>query len=158
MLPSQTDLDNESLLLKLSLARITFLTLEEKKKFANLIDSASKLALFSIEEIQNLTGRSFSKKVIWNGKENLRLAKAALYRCVTSKIGLVFYEDPEYPEVLRQIADAPYLLFYRGNVSLLAERTVSIVGTRRVTPAGRQAATQFAYEAAKDGVCVLQVV
>lgn len=155
MLPSQTDLDNESLLLKLSLARITFLTLEEKKKFANLIDSASKLALFSIEEIQNLTGRSFSKKVIWKGQENLRMAKAALYRCVTSKIGLVFYEDPEYPEVLRQIADAPYLLFYRGNVSLLAERTVSIVGTRRVTPAGRQAATQFAYEAARDGVCVV---
>ena len=155
MLPTQTDLDNDNLLLKLSLARITFLTLEEKKKFANLIDSASKLALFSIEEIQKLTGRSFSKRVVWDGKENLRCAKIALNRCVTMKIGLVFFDDPEYPEVLRQIPDAPYLLFCRGNVSLLAERTVSIVGTRRVTATGRQAAIQFAYEAANDGVCVV---
>ena len=155
MLPSQTDLDNDNLLLKLSLARITFLTLEEKKKFANLIDSASKLALFSIEEIQKLAGRSFSKRVVWDGKENLRCAKIALYRCVTLKIGLVFFEDNEYPEVLRQIPDAPYLLFYRGNVSLLTQRTVSVVGTRRVTAIGRQAATQFAYEATMDGVCVV---
>ena len=155
MLPIQTDLDNDNLLLKLSLARITFLTLEEKKKFANLIDSASKLALFSIEEIQKLTGRSFSKRVIWDGAENLRCAKIALHHCITKKIGLVFYDDAEYPEVLRQITDAPYLLFYRGNVELLAERTVSIVGTRRVTAMGRQAAIQFAYDAAMDGVCVV---
>lgn len=155
MLLSQTDLDNENLLLKLSLARITFLTLQEKKKFANLIDSASKLALFSIEEIQKFAGRSFSKRVVWNGSENLRCAKAVLYRCVQMKIGLVFYDDTEYPEILRQIPDAPYLLFYRGNVGLLAERTVSIVGTRRVTAMGRQAAIQFAYDAAMDGICVV---
>ena len=155
MLPTQTDLDNDNLLLKLSLARITFLTLEEKKKFVNLIDSASKFALFSIEEIQKLSGRSFSKRVVWNGAENLRCAKIALHHCVTMKIGLVFFDDTEYPEVLRQIPDAPYLLFYRGNVGLLAERTVSVVGTRRVTAVGRQAATQFAYDAAVDGVCVV---
>ncbi len=155
MLPIQTDLDNDNLILKLSLARITFLTYQEKKKFANLIDSASKLALFSIEEIQKLTGRTFSKRVVWNGAENLRCAKAALYRCVQMKIGLVFYDDTEYPEVLRQIPDAPYLLFYRGNVGLLAERTVSVVGTRKVTAMGRQAATQFAYEAAMDGISVV---
>ena len=155
MLPTQTDLQDDKLILMLSLARITFLTLEEKKKFANLIDSASKLALCSIEEICKLTGRTFSKRVIWNGAENLRCAKAALYRCVQMKIGLAFYEDPEYPEVLRQINDAPYLLFYRGNVGLLTQRSVSVVGTRKVTAAGRQAATQFAYAAAMDGVCVI---
>ena len=81
MLPLQTDLDNDKLLLRLFLARITFLTLEEKKKFANLIDSTSKLALCSIEELEKLVGRSFSKRVVWNGAENLRCAKAALYRC-----------------------------------------------------------------------------
>ena len=140
MLPIQTDLDNDNLLLRLSLARITFLTLEEKKKFANLIDSSSKLALCSIEEICKITGRTFSKRVVWNGAENLRCAKIALHRCVTMQIGLVFYDDPDYPEVLRQINDAPYLLFYRGNVGLLTQRSVSVVGTRKVTAAGRQAA------------------
>ena len=155
MLPTQTDLDNDNLLLKLSLARITFLTLEEKKKFANLIDSSSKLALCSIEEICKITGRTLSKRVVWNGAENLRCAKIALYQCVTKKIGLLFYDDPDYPEVLRQITDAPCLLFYRGNVGLLAERSVSIVGTRRVTAMGRQAAIQFAYDATMDGVCVV---
>jgi DNA processing protein len=155
MLPTQTDLYNDKLLLRLFLARITFLTLEEKKKFANLIDSTSKLALCSIEELEKLVGRSFSKRVIWKGAENLRCAKAALYRCVQMKIGLVFFEDAEYPELLRQIPDAPYLLFYRGNAQLLCERSLSVVGTRRVTAAGRQAAIDFAYSAAMDGVTVV---
>ena len=155
MLLTQTDLDEERLILTLSLARITFLTLEEKKFFSNNIDSYSHLALMSIEEISKLTGRSFSKRVIWNGEQNLKAAKAALQRCKAREIGLLPYDDPDYTELLRQIPDAPYLLFYRGNPKVLKERSVSVVGTRRVTPAGKEGATAFAYEAALDGCNVV---
>jgi len=155
MLLSQTDLDNESLLFNLSLARMTFLTLEEKKFFKNNIDSYSKLALMSIEDIEKLAGRKIKKRSVWNGAENLRAAKISAHRCMTMKIALVFYDDPEYPELLRQISDPPFLLFCRGNLALLGERTVSIVGTRNSSALGKTACSTFAYEACMDGVTVV---
>ena len=155
MLLTQTDLQDDRLILMLSLARITFLTLKEKIFFANNIDNSSKLALSSIEEIETLAGRKIKNRVKWNGQENLRMAKAALQRCVSRNIGLALYDDVEYPELLRQIPDAPFLLFYRGNVDALQGRSVSVVGTRRYTPQGKQAAVTFAYEAAMDGCNVV---
>ena len=155
MLLTQTDLQDDKLILMLSLARITFLTLQEKKIFANNIDNSSKLALLSIEEIEKQVGRTMSNRVLWNGQENLRAAKAALQRCVAREIGIVLYDDAEYPELLRQIPDPPFLLFYRGDVSILQGRSVSVVGTRRVTQQGKQAAISFGYEACMDGCNVV---
>ncbi|OGG01572.1 DNA protecting protein DprA [Candidatus Gottesmanbacteria bacterium RBG_16_52_11] len=48
--------------------------------------------------------------------------------------------DPHYPQLLREIPDAPILLYVRGQKylpALSAERTVAVVGTRRMTPYGR---------------------
>lgn len=48
----------------------------------------------------------------------------------------ITYNDARYPSRLRQCADAPLVLFYRGNADLNARRVVSIVGTRHSTPYG----------------------
>ena len=64
MLLSQTDLEDDRLILMLSLARITFLTLQEKKIFANNIDNSSKLALLSISiDVIGSEAEIFSKKI-----------------------------------------------------------------------------------------------
>ena len=150
-----TNYQDENVILKLFLARMTFLTVQEKKKFANNIDSLSKLALCSIEDIYNEIGRPVKTKLLWNGKENLRLAKAAAYKCMLLKAEILCIDDPEYPELLRQISDPPFLLFCRGNTALLKERSVSVVGTRKITPSGRAATKAFAYDAAMDGCNVV---
>ena len=155
MLLSDQNFQDENVILRLFLARIPFLTVQEKKKFANNIDSLSKLALCSIEDICKETGRSIKTKLVWDGKENLRMAKAAAYKCKLLKCRLLCIDDPDYPELLRQISDPPFLLFCRGNSDLLKERSVSVVGTRRITPAGRAAAKQFAYDAAMDSCNVI---
>ncbi len=155
MLLTDANYKDENVILKLFLARMTFLTVQEKKKFANNIDSLSKLALCSIEDICNQIGRKINKRIAWDGKENLRCAQIAAYKCMQLKCELLYIDDPEYPELLRQISDPPFLLFCRGNHKLLKEQLVSVVGTRRITPAGRSATRQFAYDAASDGVTVV---
>ena len=155
MLLTEQNYQDESVILKLFLARITFLTLQEKKKFANNIDSLSKLALCSIEDICKEIGRTIKNRIPWDGKENLRCAKIAAYKCMQLKCELLYIDDPEYPELLRQIPDAPFLLFCRGNYKLLKERSVSIVGTRQITPDGKTATKNFAYDAAMDGCNVI---
>ena len=143
--------DDEKLLLLISLARITFLNCAQKNILVKNLDSADTLALLSIEDIEKLTGRVHSKRIVWNGKENLRLAKAALQRCKLLEIRILYYGDEDYPEILRQIFDPPFLLYCRGDVSLLVQPAVSIVGTRRLTPMGKSGAMSFAYDAVLDG-------
>jgi DNA processing protein len=47
------------------------------------------------------------------------------------------FGDPDYPTRLAQCYDAPFLLFYRGNVDLNRQKVISIVGTRSATAYGK---------------------
>src|SRR3989344_5849109 len=42
-------------------------------------------------------------------------------------------ENEEYPQTLRDIADSPVFLFAKGNIDLLREPSISIVGTRNIS-------------------------
>jgi DNA processing protein len=42
-------------------------------------------------------------------------------------------DDPRYPPLLREIADAPPVLFVRGNVDVLSLPQIGIVGSRHPT-------------------------
>ena len=142
----------DDLLLALSVARISFLDFNQKRNLLKNLDSPHNLALQLIEEILQFAGCGERKsRAEWNGQENLRMAKAEAYQCQRLGIKILFYDDDEYPELLRQIADPPFALFVRGNASLLGGRCLSIVGTRRLSQTGREAARSFAKEASLDG-------
>lgn len=150
------DLESEkNLIFDLSLSRISFLSLEDKKKLKNNIDSADSLALLSIEDIEKITEKSFSNRIKWNGTENLRMAQRACHYCHQLGIQIVLYDDPAYPELLRQIPDPPYLLFCRGDISLFSKKSVSVVGTRKISQNGKISAIDFGYSAALDNCCVI---
>lgn len=141
----------DELIFDLSLARISFLSLEDKRNLKKNLDSARDLALLSIEEIETITGKNFKKDIVWNGFENLRIAKISAYYCRKFDIKVLLYSDEKYPELLRQINKPPYLLFCRGNIDCLGERSVSVVGTRKLSPDGKKAAYNFGYDAVLSG-------
>lgn len=62
---------------------------------------------------------------------------------------LYYYLDEAYPRRLKQIDDAPIILFGRGNMELNCRRTLGIVGTRNATHYGKQV-TEDLIEAIKD--------
>lgn len=68
---------------------------------------------------------------------------------------LVAWFDDEYPERLRQIYDPPFLLYARGNVALLKEPSIAMVGTRRPSPYGVTVAERFGKELALHGLTVV---
>lgn len=51
---------------------------------------------------------------------------------------LLFYTDEAYPNRMKQLYDAPVLLYYRGKANLNATKTVAMVGTRQATEYGKQ--------------------
>lgn len=51
--------------------------------------------------------------------------------------------DDAYPSRLRDCPDAPLVLFYLGSADLNRQKVISMVGTRRCTPYGRDICTHF---------------
>ena len=63
-------------------------------------------------------------------------------------------ESPLYPKSLKDLPDAPVILYVIGNPALLSEPQVGIVGSRRPTPGGRRVATEFAEQLVRSGLVI----
>ncbi len=63
--------------------------------------------------------------------------------------------DDDFPAPLRQTADPPPVLFFRGSLRPSDAVAVAVVGTRRATPYGRAVAEQLARELAAAGITVV---
>lgn len=71
-------------------------------------------------------------------------AQEALYKaeqesefCRQHNIHVLSVNDPDYPRRLAECPDAPAVIYYRGSADLNARHTIAIVGTRRITPYGK---------------------
>jgi DNA processing protein len=67
---------------------------------------------------------------------------------------LSFYDDL-YPPPLKEIPSSPFLIYCRGNLDCLLLPSIAIVGSRKMTPYGKQTAEKFSYELARDGICIV---
>ncbi|MBR2974925.1 MAG: DNA-processing protein DprA, partial [Clostridia bacterium] len=59
-------------------------------------------------------------------------------RCVT-------YYSEAYPQKLKDIYDPPLTLFCKGNVSLLCQPSLAVVGTRKISAYGKRVTENFTY-------------
>lgn len=68
---------------------------------------------------------------------------------------LVTLADPEYPKSLLEIADPPPFLYAKGNLDLLNQPGIAIVGSRNASVQGEKNAEAFAYELSAYGLCIV---
>jgi len=71
-----------------------------------------------------------------------------------SNNNLICWGDYLYPDLLGQIADPPVCFFVSGNLELLLEPIVSIVGSRRPTPIGAKMTQKVAADLADLGIVI----
>ncbi len=62
--------------------------------------------------------------------------------------------DPDYPQLLKEIADPPPLLFVCGNPALLSRPQIAIVGSRNPSAGGCSLAEDFALSLCRSGLIV----
>lgn len=72
-----------------------------------------------------------------NAPEAFNWAEQQAEYCQSKSIRILGFDDADYPERLRNCADAPLLLFYRGTAQLNAPHILSVVGTRHITEYGK---------------------
>lgn len=78
--------------------------------------------------------------------------EAELEKLKKLDIKILFINDREYPEELKNIAKPPIFLYYRGDISLLSGKRIGVVGTRRATSYGRIACEKLTRELVESGV------
>ena len=78
-----------------------------------------------------------------------------LEKVTAAGVKVYTWDDDLYPRRLKEIATPPPVLFARGSINVEDDWAVSVVGTRRVTPYGRQVAGEIARFLAENGVTVV---
>lgn len=67
---------------------------------------------------------------------------------------IICYDDETYPALLKQTANYPALLYCSGNIDLLANPQIAIVGSRNCTPGGAKTALDFASYLSQSGITI----
>lgn len=68
---------------------------------------------------------------------------------------ILLWTDPRYPASLRELPDAPALLYCRGDISLLNNPCVGVVGSRICLPRSLTIAHSMSQQLAESGVTVV---
>ena len=77
-------------------------------------------------------------------------------RCAARRIRILTYDDPDYPLAFSRIPDMPLVLYCTGDPRWLNEPgTVGIVGSRKPTEYGLNAAADIGGELAKNGAVIV---
>lgn len=84
-----------------------------------------------------------------NIEQHLRVADAELEYNARNNIKTLCLADNDYPQRLKNCADAPLVLFFKGNTDLNRARVINVVGTRHCTAYGQDVIRKFITELKK---------
>ncbi len=130
------------------------LKLQKGIGYVKMLQIASKLDTEEIDPIQidsmdlPLKIRELCLKAYRNDKSDLAVER------IKSQCTIISFFDDEYPEQLRQIYQPPLVLFARGDVSLLKQNIVTIVGARLATTYSRQVINQIVPNLINDNIVI----
>jgi DNA processing protein len=103
-------------------------------------------------EAAGLDARTVELIVSRRGRMDLDHEMARIER---AGVAVVTLEDPAYPPLLKHLADAPPLLYVKGDLRPSDELALAVVGTRRASVYGRQVCERIVSEVAGRGVTVV---
>lgn len=101
---------------------------------AELLNAKQVALLFSDEHQQKV-----DEALLWGDQDNQ---------------GWLSWGSEDYPQQLMNLSDAPIVLGYRGNSTLLQDPQVAIVGSRHASKSGVETAQDFAHYLSNQGITV----
>ena len=130
---------------------------------------------FGPKRIELLTGYFGSAKKVWNSSskkllqvgineksviafETFRKAfgiESYLKKLEKLKIEFVVRDDKNYPENLKDLDNAPTVLYIRGKLKAEDTNAVAVVGSRKMTSYGREVTEKFSSELANFGITIV---
>ncbi len=127
---------------ELFISRIPGVSTRERLLITDTFSTLPEVAGLGSGDLEHLLQRNFS----YNSGMLLEEVGKILDDIEGSDIEFVFCRDSEYPTILREIFDPPYLLYKRGGVIDVNLPAVAVVGTRKATEKGLTAAYNIGFE------------
>lgn len=84
-----------------------------------------------------------------------KLAEHTAETAAKESVSLVFFTDKDYPSRLKQLPDAPSLLYTKGKIDFENSKTVGIVGTRRSTDYGKNCVEELVAALVGHGALII---
>ena len=91
---------------------------------------------------------AYLNETVWH------VVDAVLSGLVQPGAQIILLNDSSYPPLLKTIPDPPPLLFVLGDVAILKQKQLAMVGSRHPTPGGRETAHDFAKYLAASGIVI----
>lgn len=135
------------------LSQIPGITASRIKMLLSQYHSIEELANISKKEVREENG--FTKKgiVCWHQAiDHKQQIISKLEYLERKSIYFTTFEEENYPELLKNIYDMPYWLYYKGKLPRADIASVAIVGSRTCSAYGKQVAQWMGAEMAKEGI------
>ncbi|WP_276372426.1 DNA-processing protein DprA [Chryseolinea sp. H1M3-3] len=125
------------------------------KQLISYCGSAEKVFKIPKGKLQKIPGiGDVTADAIVKGKP-FALAEKEFKKTEKEKVELIFFTDKKYPSRLKQIPDAPTLLYTTGNIDFENPKAVAVVGTRKSTDYGRDCVEQLIYGLQKHDALII---
>ncbi len=124
------------------------------KKLIEHYGTAERVFHCTLTELEATGMRAVSAQSIATGK-SLELAQEECGKAAEAGARIISLSDPEYPSRLKEIYDPPVILFVKGNVEVLSQPGIAMVGTRHPTPYGSGMAERLSTDLAARGLVII---
>jgi DNA processing protein len=125
------------------------------KELISIFSSPTNLLNASEQELDKIKGINKNiKETLSNWKTTIDY-KHELELAEKGGVKIITLADEDYPQSLKEIYDPPICLYIRGSLNANTEKNIAIVGSRRITRYGKDAAKHLATAAANTGWCVI---
>jgi len=128
---------------------VRFFRLLDKFGDVESILKAPKKELILVDGIGPVIAES-----ICNSSKSIE-AEQEFETALKNDIKIVFYNDSDYPNPLRNLIDKPLILYIKGSILKEDFDSISIVGTRKISNYGKTVTSEFASYFAKKGITVV---
>jgi len=136
-------MNGEDILYKVALSKIQGIGPILARQLVSYCGNAREVFFENLNSLHKIPGISVAVAKNIKSGIGLKMAEEEVALAEKACIKIIFYEDPDYPARLKHFNDSPVVLYWRGNVSLNAPRTVGVVGTRTPSPYGKSVCDEF---------------
>ncbi len=107
------------------------------RRLVSAAGSIERLLAAPFQVLAKMTGMSEKRFARLRTAGSWQVADDQLSKAAAADVRIMSIWDDDYPEMLRQIPQAPVILFVKGHLSLQKPRSLAVVGTRRPSHYGR---------------------
>ncbi|MCL4109918.1 UNVERIFIED_CONTAM: hypothetical protein GTU68_012727 [Idotea baltica] len=122
------------------------------KHFEGDPEAIFQTSLSNLKKVKGIGTELASSILDWENRIDLEEEKRRLDE---HGISLLTIDSDHYPPALRKIYDPPFLLYMKGDILPRDRHAIALVGSRRTTHYGNEAARRFGFQLANAGITIV---